>query len=595
MTSQFKPEKAPRTVSLPTELYQQLLQTYFKDTQGIESLSVIEGEHARINVRVTLNQHPPVILRIYVQDPQNTQKEKFLSDLLHKKLPCPQFHYVGQDQGYTFAIIECIPGITLRDYLLTHDNPDISSIMYQVGTIGYHLSQIHLPANSPNLNPQTPATTNGVTALIHQYLMSMPVINLLTEVQIERIREIFQAYKNLLPENTQTQLVHGNFNPDNILVQESHNGIQVTGILGWEYAFSGSYLWNVAIMLRHAHQMPPEFRQSFLEGLGASGMQLPQSWPITVNLLNLISLLDECQRTEFTNKPQQAQDIKDQIDHILSHLYNIELSPYDPHWPVIYAQQAEKISQALGKGLCQIYHVGSTAVPGMTAKSKIDIIAECHDLLFDHQPLEQIAYTYRGGFGLPLRKSFTYRSSTLSVNLHIFEKDDPEITLNLLFRDYLREHPSARQAYMTLKNDLIQCDSSHKKEGSSYRGYTLGKNDFIQDILRKAGFNRHRIALCFHPIEKQTAIIWRQRLYTDNDPYLNTFDQADHKHFILYQGTDMIGYAHLQLHNCSQASLQCVIIEPPDHNKVHERALLHFINKWLRLSQLEYAEETTSS
>jgi hypothetical protein len=31
------------------------------------------------------------------------------------------------------------------------------------------------------------------------------------------------------------------------------------------------------------------------------------------------------------------------------------------------------------------------------------------------------------------------------------------------------------------------------------------------------------------------------------DPYTWTFDHPDHIHFVLYQGSEIIGYAHLQL------------------------------------------------
>ena len=71
-------------------------------------------------------------------------------------------------------------------------------------------------------------------------------------------------------------------------------------------------------------------------------------------------------------------------------------------------------------------------------------------------------YEYRGGFNLPLRKSFTYRSPDLNVNLHIFEANDPEVELNLLFRDYLRENVQARDQYAALKYKLLEDDASHK-------------------------------------------------------------------------------------------------------------------------------------
>ena len=105
----------------------------------------------------------------------------------------------------------------------------------------------------------------------------------------------------------------------------------------------------------------------------------------------------------------------------------IIVSPYDQEWPKQYAQEASKLKKALQKWLISIHHVGSTAVPGLSAKPKIDIIAEIADMAFDHTCLENLGYTYRGGFSIPLRKSFTLRSHALNVNLHIFNQADPEI------------------------------------------------------------------------------------------------------------------------------------------------------------------------
>jgi len=52
----------------------------------------------------------------------------------------------------------------------------------------------------------------------------------------------------------------------------------------------------------------------------------------------------------------------------------IEVLPYNPLWQEQFEAEAKQIKEALG-GICSaIYHVGSTSVPGLAAKPKIDII-----------------------------------------------------------------------------------------------------------------------------------------------------------------------------------------------------------------------------
>ena len=94
----------------------------------------------------------------------------------------------------------------------------------------------------------------------------------------------------------------------------------MTGVLDWEFSFSGSVLCDVANMLRYAHQMPAVFEESFLQGLHSGGIHLVGDWRISVHMLNLLSLLDCLVRGDPKNRPNQCTDIRGLIDHILEEL-----------------------------------------------------------------------------------------------------------------------------------------------------------------------------------------------------------------------------------------------------------------------------------
>jgi GrpB-like predicted nucleotidyltransferase (UPF0157 family) len=53
----------------------------------------------------------------------------------------------------------------------------------------------------------------------------------------------------------------------------------------------------------------------------------------------------------------------------------IEVVSYNPQWPHMYDLEAARIKEILGKELTEIHHIGSTSLPGLTAKPIIDIIA----------------------------------------------------------------------------------------------------------------------------------------------------------------------------------------------------------------------------
>ena len=44
----------------------------------------------------------------------------------------------------------------------------------------------------------------------------------------------------------------------------------------------------------------------------------------------------------------------------------IVIVPYNPRWPEMFQQEAEKISNVFGAELVAIHHIGSTSVPGQT-------------------------------------------------------------------------------------------------------------------------------------------------------------------------------------------------------------------------------------
>jgi GrpB-like predicted nucleotidyltransferase (UPF0157 family)/N-acetylglutamate synthase-like GNAT family acetyltransferase len=260
-------------------------------------------------------------------------------------------------------------------------------------------------------------------------------------------------------------------------------------------------------------------------------------------------------------------------------------------WPELFTAKAEAIKIALGDNFIAIHHVGSTSVPNLAAKPKIDIIAVVQNLIFSKEELVELGYRYRGGFNLPFRKTFTLRQPPIDVNLHVFEENDPEIELNILFRDYLRENEQASQQYQKLKYELIAQESTHKQDGSIYRGYTLRKNDFIQNIIRDIGFNGLRFVICTHYKEIETAKHFCQKYFFGKvgieDPYHWTFNHPEHEHLMLYQGTQIIGYAHIVLWQDMRAGMRIIVIDEPYRKQGLGAKFLALIEKYLKMKNLK--------
>lgn len=146
----------------------------------------------------------------------------------------------------------------------------------------------------------------------------------ISKENLSKIDTHLDQYRFLFPDEKQNHLVHADYDPANILVHQIHGEWTISGILDWEFAFSGSTLCDVANMLRYAHYMPSVFETSFLEGLQQGGVQLDENWRITTYLLNLLAILDCLTRGPANIRPNQCADIRNLIDYILKSLDKVK-------------------------------------------------------------------------------------------------------------------------------------------------------------------------------------------------------------------------------------------------------------------------------
>lgn len=264
---------------------------------------------------------------------------------------------------------------------------------------------------------------------------------------------------------------------------------------------------------------------------------------------------------------------------------NVIVTLYNPEWPRMFEVEAAKIREALGDNCLAVHHVGSTSVPGLSAKPIIDIIGVIKNPELAIQPLENLGFKCKGEYNIPMRLYFN-RSEGINVNLHVYEEGHPEIELNLLFRDYLRNHPEVRDEYASLKEHLLKDRASFEKKNSMFTGYNLGKDAFIRKVLKAANFSRIRIMRCAHYAEWETAKQLRQKYFFEplgiSDPYTWTFDREDHVHFILYQGVEMIGYAHIQLWPDQRAALRIFVIDEAYRKHGLGSQFLQLCERWLK-------------
>jgi GrpB-like predicted nucleotidyltransferase (UPF0157 family) len=163
----------------------------------------------------------------------------------------------------------------------------------------------------------------------------------------------------------------------------------------------------------------------------------------------------------------------------------ITVSAYDPQWPARFAHQEKQIRGALGKRVLALEHIGSTAVPGLAAKDRVDI-----DLIVADPTAEEdyVPALRTAGYTLRTREAHWYEHRALwtddhGATLHVFGPDCDEHLRHLVLRDWLREHPADRDRYAAEKY-RVAADNP-----LSMAAYIHGKAGVIVDILRRAGLS----------------------------------------------------------------------------------------------------------
>lgn len=158
------------------------------------------------------------------------------------------------------------------------------------------------------------------------------------------------------------------------------------------------------------------------------------------------------------------------------------MSPYYAEWQQLFEEEKARLQLAIGKHVLDIQHVGSTSIPNMPAKPIIDIGIAVDD--YDAasvcvEPIQQMGYLYKGENGVPRRHYFR-KGEPCTNHLHINEIDSEGWENQILFRDYLIQHPEKAADYALLKTTLA------KKYPQDRKSYLDGKELFIQDVLHFA-------------------------------------------------------------------------------------------------------------
>ena len=162
----------------------------------------------------------------------------------------------------------------------------------------------------------------------------------------------------------------------------------------------------------------------------------------------------------------------------------VKVEEYNEKWKEMFSKEKENLEKIFGDIALQIEHIGSTSIPGLSAKPIIDILVALENFdgfekvkdyfkdepysIKEDSPSDEIL----------VRKRIEANVTTHLI--HIMEANTKRCTNTILFKNYLINHLETLKEYEKLKKDLAEKYADNRKM------YTASKNDFIQEVLKAA-------------------------------------------------------------------------------------------------------------
>jgi len=161
----------------------------------------------------------------------------------------------------------------------------------------------------------------------------------------------------------------------------------------------------------------------------------------------------------------------------------VTLEEYNSNWSKMFKEEKENLKKMFKDLAVEIEHIGSTSVEGLSAKPIIDVAVGVKNL----KDFDKIKECFEEPYSVKedsvsdeilIRKRIGEDVTTHLI--HVMEVNGKRYQDTIKFRNYIRKHKEVLKEYEDLKKDLAEKYADNRKM------YTSSKNDFIQNIIKKA-------------------------------------------------------------------------------------------------------------
>jgi len=255
-----------------TEFDARRIQSYLKDRTVVAS-ELLSGGACNSNYRVRLSDGEVHVVRIYNRG--SVESDRHIMNLVKGAVPVPEILFAGDG----WAVMPFLRGASLDQQ--PGAIPAVGRVLARIGAIRFPRPGQLLSDGTIKLYE-----FDGCEGFIRCWLGKPEVGDWLGSEAIRDIQSLVkQEHTRLSAIDEESRLVHGDFNPGNILIA----GGSVTGVLDWEFAHSGSPYADMGNLLRN---LGPEIAPELGRGMRDEGIVLPDDWERRAALVDLTAQLE---------------------------------------------------------------------------------------------------------------------------------------------------------------------------------------------------------------------------------------------------------------------------------------------------------------
>ena len=272
----------------------------------VHSLRILEGGKTNSNVLIRLeNCDDLFVLRRHLRGAEVCRKEVSLLRGLQKVIPVPELidsDITGDTSGTPYLLYRYVPGQTFREIRDGGSSRALADAAIAVGRVLSMLRNFKASSSGDDsLLQHFEIYKNDLDSPLLRERLGMDDWLLLQGLHSEW-SPVLQELAN------DGSLIHGDFNHRNIVLKNPTGTWEVAGILDWELASTGSFLWDAARFMCYEKPDSKWWEEAFVRGLRTNSASIPDNWSDLFRTLNTLSaarsLANRTIQTQFVQELQ---------------------------------------------------------------------------------------------------------------------------------------------------------------------------------------------------------------------------------------------------------------------------------------------------